>query len=87
MRRTFKRGTKARLNFPGWPHAPVNMVDRMENDGSWTVSGSKEAMEFVKNFKGLRKLGLQNIALYNAAYVRFPAVFFFPPPFTSSILC
>ena len=54
MRRTFERGTKARLNFYGGPHA-VNMADSMENAGSWTVSGSKEAMEVPKNFKDLRK--------------------------------
>ena len=37
--------TKARLSFSGGPHAPVNMADSMENAGSWTVSGSKEAMK------------------------------------------
>ena len=42
-------------------------------------------MEFLKNFKDLRKLGLQNIALYNAANVPFSAGFF-PPTFTSSML-
>ena len=31
----------------------------MWNAGSWTVSGSKEAMEFPKNFKYLRKRGVQ----------------------------
>ena len=50
MRRTYERGTKARLSFSGGPHAPVNMVDNKENAGSWTISGSKEAMEVPKNF-------------------------------------
>ena len=57
----------------------------MWNAGSWTVSGSKEAMEFPKNFKYLRKRGVQNIAQYSAANVPFPAIFF-PPTSTSSIL-
>ena len=30
MRRTYERGTKARLSFSGGPHAPVNMVESME---------------------------------------------------------
>ena len=30
MRRTYERGTKARLSFSGGPHAPVNMADSME---------------------------------------------------------
>ena len=44
MRRTFKRGTKARLSFSSGLHA-VNMAESTENAGSWTVSGSKETME------------------------------------------
>ena len=48
----------------------------MYNAGSWTVSGSKEAMEVPKNFKDLRKLGLRNIAQYSAANVPFPAFSF-----------
>ena len=76
MRRTFERGTKARLSFSGGPHAPVNMADSMENAGSWTVSGTKEAMEVPKNFNDLRKLGVRNIAQYSTANVPFPASFF-----------
>ena len=30
MRRTYERGTKARLSFSGGPHAPVNMAGSME---------------------------------------------------------
>ena len=56
MHRTFEHGTKARLSFSGGPHTPVNMADSMENAGSWTVSGSKEAIEVSKNSKGLRNL-------------------------------
>ena len=41
-RRTYERGTRARLSFSGGPHAPVNMAGSMENAGSWTVSGSKK---------------------------------------------
>ena len=35
MRRTFERGTNARLSFSGGPHASVNMADSMEevNEG------------------------------------------------------
>ena len=75
MRRTHERGTKARLSFSGGPHVPVNMADSMENAGSWTVSGSKEAMEVPKNFKDLLKLGVRNIAQYSAANVPFPSFF------------
>ena len=76
MRRTFERGAKARLIFSGGPHAPVNMADSMENAGSWTVSGPKEAMEAPKNFKDLQKRGVRNIAQYSGANVTrmpFPA--------------
>ena len=56
MHRTFsgvvpKPGT--RLSFSGGPLPPVNMADSMENGGSSTVSGSKEAMEVLKNVKDL----------------------------------
>ena len=35
MRRTYERGTKARLSFSGGPHAPVNMANSIEeaNEG------------------------------------------------------
>ena len=62
MHRMFTQGGKARLNFSGGPHPPVNMADSMENAGSWTVSWSKEAMGVPKNFKDLLKLGIQNRA-------------------------
>ena len=75
MRRTSERGGKARLVFLGGPHASVNMADNVENAGSWTVSGSKETMEVPKNFKNLRKLGVRNIAQYNAAKMPFPVFF------------
>ena len=84
MRRMFEGGTKARLSFSGGPHASVNMADSMENAGSWTVSGFKEAMAVPKNFKDLRRTGVRNIAQYSAANVPFPA--FFQTTFTSSIL-
>ena len=76
MHRTFERGAKARLSFSGGPHASANMADSMENADSWTVSGSKEAMEVLKCFKNLRKLGVRNIAGYSAANVPFPVLFF-----------
>ena len=56
MHRTYERCTKVRLSFSVTPQAPVNMADSMENAGSWTVSGSKEAMEVQKNFKDVQKL-------------------------------
>ena len=59
MRRASKRGTKTRFSFSGGPHTPVNMAGSIENAGSWTVSGSKEAMEVPKNFKDLRKLAYE----------------------------
>ena len=74
MRRKIERCTKARLSFSGGPHT-VNMADSIENAGSWTVSGSREAMSVPKNFKDLRKLRVRNIAQYNAAQVPFPAFF------------
>ena len=85
MRTTCKRGNRARLSFSGGPHAPVNMAESMENAGSWTVSGSKEAMEVPKKFKDLRKLRVRNIAQDSGANVPFLAGFF-PLTFTSSIL-
>ena len=62
MCQTIECSTKVRLSFSGGPHTPVIMADSMENAGSWTASGSKEVMEVQKNFKDLRKLGVQNIA-------------------------
>ena len=56
----------------------------MENAGSWTVSGSKEAMQVPKNFKDLRKLGVRNIAQYSAANVRF--FHFFHLQYTKTII-
>ena len=59
----------------------------MENAGSWAVSGSKEAMEVLKNFKHLRKLGVRNIAQYSGANVsRMPFTAFSRLSFSSSIL-
>ena len=81
MRRTFEHGTKARLSFSDEPHAPVNLTNTVENAGSWTVSGSKEAMEVPKNFKDLRKLGV-NIAQYSAANGPFPFFFLHLPFYT-----
>ena len=75
MRRTYERGTRARLSFSGGPHAPVNMAGSMENAGSWTVSGSKEAIGVSKNFTYLLKLSVRNIAQYSAANVPFLAFF------------
>ena len=42
MRRTYARGTKARLSFSGGPHAPVNMGDSMEEVN---VGGKKKNAE------------------------------------------
>ena len=49
----------------------------MENDGSWTVSGYKEAMEVLHNFKDLRKLGIRTCHFQ---------CYFVPLASTSSIL-
>ena len=84
MRGTFEHGTKARVSFSGAPHASVNLAGSMENAGSSIVSGSKEAMDVLKNFKALQKLGVRNSAVLSAPSVPFPA--FFPPTFTSSVL-
>ena len=88
MRRTFERGARARLSFSGGQHAPVNMADSMETGSSWTVSGSKEAMEVLKNFKDLQKLGARNISQYSTANVPFLVFFssdihFFDTPLVS----
>ena len=79
----FKHYTKASLSFSSGTHAAVNMADSVENAGSWTVCGSKEAME-VPNVKDLQKLGVQNIVQYSTANVCF--LCFLPPTFTSSTL-
>ena len=76
MRRIFECDGKAKLSFSGGPHTPVNMADSMENAGSWTVSGSKQATEVPKNFKDLLKRGVQNIVQYSAANMLFSAGFF-----------
>ena len=82
MRRTHERGTKVRLSFSGGPHTSVNMAKSMENAGSWTLSGSKEAMKVLKNFK---------IATTCCSEVqrskRAISYVFSPMTFTSSILC
>ena len=41
MRRTYERGTKARLSFSGGPHAPVNMAESMED---WVNVGGKSRL-------------------------------------------
>ena len=46
----------------------------MENGSSWTVSGSKEAMEVPKKCKDLQKIGVRNIAEY-VSIMPFPALF------------
>ena len=74
MRRTFERGTKARLSFSSGPHAPANMANSME----MPVVGlflDPETMEIQKNFKDLRKFSVRNIAQSSAANVPFPACF------------
>ena len=76
MRRTYERCAKARLSLSGGPHAPVNMADSMENAGSWTVSGSKEAMEVPKNFKDLRKLGVRNTTCH--LFLRHSLLLYYP---------
>ena len=49
--------------------------NNIENDSSWTVFGSKEAMEVLKNFKDLQKLGVRNVAQYSAENVPYPVLF------------
>ena len=82
MRRTYERGARARLSFSVGPHAPVNMADSMENAGSWTVSGSKEAMEVPKNFTKTWRTKYSAVQCSKGAI----SCGGFPPTFTSSIL-
>ena len=51
MRKTFERGTKARLSFPGEQHASVNMRNSMQLPvGRLFLVPYKEAMKGPKNF-------------------------------------
>ena len=75
MRRTIERGTKARLIFCGG--STRSCKHGRQYAGSWTASGSEEAMEVPKNFKDLRKLVARNIAQQTCYSLRF-----FPPTFT-----
>ena len=45
MRRTYERGTKARLSFSGGSHAPVNMADSMKEVN---VGGKKTPQEMPR---------------------------------------
>ena len=60
MRRTYERGTKARLNFSGEPHAPVNMADSIQE----VNKGGKKRMAFQKRL-------LRCTALYFIRHVNF----------------
>ena len=59
MRRTYERGTKARLSFSGGPHAPVNMADSTEeaNVGGKTAGNGMFAALYCAIFRmpSLRK--------------------------------
>ena len=75
-------GTRPRFSFSGGLHTPVNMAD--VGVSSWTVSGSKEAMEVPKNLQGFAKTWHTK---YSTVQHRKHAIScIFPPTFTSSIL-
>ena len=57
MRRTYERGTKARLSFSGGPHAPVNMAESTEevnvggkNVGNGTILRTPSLRKSLKFF-------------------------------------
>ena len=75
MRRKFAHGTKVRLSFSDRPHAPVNIADSMENAGSCSWIQRGDGSQVMKNFKDLRKLGVQSIEEYREASMPFPAFF------------
>ena len=50
MRRTYERGTKARLSFSGGPHAPVNRADSMEEVN---VGGNTQEMVHLQRCTAL----------------------------------
>ena len=51
MRRTFERGAKARLSFPGGPHASVNVTNTMQLlAGRLFLVPCKKAMKVPNNF-------------------------------------
>ena len=82
-----KRGTKARLSFSGGPHAPVNMAERMENAGSWTVSGSKKCRRTLGFAKPWRTVTAQQMCHFlRFSPHRHSLLPYFPPCFTGASL-
>ena len=71
MRRTFERGTNARLSFSGGPHASVNMVDSMEevNEGGekcrkWRICCAVlRYISYAKSLKYIASLDPETVQL------------------------
>ena len=61
-------------SFFGGPHAPVSMVDSIENAGSSSVSGSKEAIEVPKN-RICENVAYEIYIGANVSRMAFPAFF------------
>ena len=61
-------------SFFGGPHAPVSMVDSIENAGSWTDSGSKETIEVPKN-RICENVAYEIYIGANVSRMAFPAFF------------
>ena len=54
MRRTFERGTKARLSFPGGPRSYINMTDVWKVPTVWVLRGDGSPVElqgFTKTWR------------------------------------
>ena len=77
MRRTYERGTKARLSFSGGPHAPVNMADSMEEvnvrgkdaeHGTLATLAIFRTTRFRKSLNAIRHV-YRSLALVPRSYV------------------
>ena len=93
MRRTFERGTKARLNFSGGPHTPVNMADSMEGlniGGKKNTRNGKLAALYccaifrTPSFRRSSKFFRTSVASLDPETVQLPAFYILSAMFTGA---
>ena len=92
MCRTNERGTKARLSFSGGPHAPVNMVDHMEeanvggkiNAGNGTFAALYCTMFRTPSFRKSLKFFGTSITSLDPETVQLPAFYILSAMFTGA---
>ena len=91
MRRTYERGTKARLTFSGGSHAPANMVDSKEevnvgqrNAGNGTFAVLHCAIFRTPSFRKSLKFFWTSIASLDPETVQLPAFSILSAMFTGA---